>query len=51
MNGYEAVVRIHNGILLSIKWNKYESVAVRWKNLQPVIQREALRKRKTNIVY
>jgi len=28
-----------------------EEEAVRWKNLQPVIQREALRKRKTNIVY
>ena len=47
----EAAVRTHNGILLSIKWNKYESVAVRWKNLQRVIQSEALRKRKTNIAY
>ena len=47
----EDVVHTHNGILVSIKWNKSESVAVRWKNLQPVIQSGAVRKRKTNIVY
>ena len=47
----EDVVHTHNGILFSIKWNRPESVAVRWKNLQPVIQSEAVRKRKTNIIY
>ena len=46
----EDVVCIHNGIL-EIKWNTPESVAVRWKNLQPVIQSEAVRKRIINIVY
>ena len=44
------MVCIHNG-LLEIKWKTPESVAVRWKNLKPVIQSEAVRKRITNTVY
>ena len=28
----------YNGILLGIKRNEFESVAVRWMNLEPVIQ-------------
>ena len=33
-----------------IKGNKFESVELRWVNLEPIIQNE-IRKRKTNIVY
>ena len=43
----EVVVHIYNGILLSQKMNKLESVLVRWMNLGPVKQSE-VRKRKTN---
>ena len=32
------------------KQNKFESVVVRWINLEPVIQSE-VRRRKTNIAY
>ena len=45
----EAVVHIYNGILV-IKRNAFESVLMRWMNLQPIIQNE-VRKRKTNVVY
>ena len=34
----------------AVKRNKFESVLMRWMNLEPIIQSE-LRKRKTNIVY
>ena len=34
----------------AIKKNTFESVLMRWMNLEPVIQSE-VRKRKTNIVY
>ena len=34
----------------AIKKNEFESVLVRWVNLEPVIQSE-VRKRKANIVY
>ena len=37
----EAVVRIHNGILVSHKRNAFESVLMRWGNLEPVMQSEA----------
>ena len=39
----EAVAYTHNGILLS--HNAFESVLMRWMNLEPVIQNE-IRKRK-----
>ena len=43
----EDVVHICNGILLNHKKNKFESVLVRWMNLEPV----KVRMQKTNIVY
>ena len=48
----EVVVHIHNGMLLSgKKRNEYESVRLRWMNLEHVIQSEVNQKEKTNIVY
>ena len=41
----EAVVHIYNGILV-IKRNAFESVLMRWMNLQPIIQSEASQKEK-----
>ena len=35
----------------AIKRNKFESVLVRWMNLELLIQSEEVRKRKTNVVY
>ena len=50
----KAVVRIHNGILLSyysaIKNNSFQSVVMRWMKLEPIIQSEVSQKN-TNIVY
>ena len=46
----KVVVDIYNGILLSHKRNAFESVLVRWMNLEPVIQSE-VKKRKSNFVY
>jgi len=40
----EVVIRINNGILLTIKRNKFESVLVRWINLEPLIQSEVSQK-------
>ena len=34
------MVHIHNGILLSHKKNAFESVLMRWMNLEPIIQSE-----------
>ena len=45
----EAVVHIHNRYYSAIKRNAFESVLMRWMNLEPIIQSE-VRKRKTNIV-
>ena len=52
----EVVVHIHNGILLSqiytmeyysaIKQNAFESVLMRWMNLEPIIQSEISQKEK-----
>ena len=42
----EAVVSIHNGILLSYKKNAFESVLVRWMNLEPIIQSKVSHKEK-----
>ena len=36
----EVVVHIHNGILLRYKKNTFESVLMRWMNLEPIIQGE-----------
>ena len=41
----EDMVHIYSGILLSHK-NEFESVLVRWMNLQPVIQTEVSKKEK-----
>ena len=39
----EVVVYIHNGVLV-IKMNGFESVLMRWMNLEPVIQSEVSQK-------
>ena len=36
----------HNGILLSHKRNAFESVLMRWMNLEPIIQSEVSQKEK-----
>ena len=41
----EVVVHIHNG-LLDIKRNVFESVLMRWMNLEPIILREVSQKEK-----
>ena len=46
----EVVVHIHNGILLSHKRNAFETVLMRWMNLESIMQ-SRVRKRKINIVY
>ena len=42
----EVVVHIHNGILLSHKKEPFESVLIRWMNLEPIIQSEVIQKEK-----
>ena len=42
----KAVVHIHNGILLSIKKNAFQSVLMRWMKLEPIIQSEVTHKDK-----
>ena len=42
----EDVVHLYNGILLSHKRSEFESVLVRWMNLEPVIQSEVSQKEK-----
>ena len=42
----KAVVHIHNGVLLSIKNNTFESVLMRWMKLEPIIQSEVSQKEK-----
>ena len=42
----EIVIHIHNGILLSHKGNAFESVLMRWMNLEPIIQSEVSQKEK-----
>ena len=42
----EVVVYIHNGILLSYKRNTFESVLMRWMNLESIIQSEISQKEK-----
>ena len=40
------MVHIHNGILLSYKRGAFESVLMRWMNLEPIIQSEVSQKEK-----
>ena len=42
----EDVVHIYNGILLRHRKTEFESVLVRWMNLEPVIQSEVNQKEK-----
>ena len=42
----EVVVHIHNGIYSAIKRNAFESVLMRWMNLQPTKQSEVTQKEK-----
>ena len=42
----EVVIYIHNGILLSHKRNIFESVLMRWINLEPIIQSAVSEKEK-----
>ena len=42
----EVVVQIHDGMLLSIKRNAFESGLMRWMNLEPIIQSEVSQKEK-----
>ena len=44
--GNLCVVHIHNGVLLSIKKNTFESVLMRWMKLDPLIQSEVSQKEK-----
>ena len=47
----EAVVHIHDGILLSHKRNAFETVLMRWMNLKPVAQSEINQKEINQISY
>ena len=40
------VVHVHHGILLSHKTNTFESVLMRWMNLEPIIHSEVSQKEK-----
>ena len=42
------MVHIHNRILLSYKRNAFESVLMRWMNLEPIIQSEVSEKEEDN---
>ena len=42
----EDVVHIYNEILLAIEKNAFESVLMRWMDLEPVIQSEVSQKEK-----
>ena len=44
------MVCIYNGIVLSHKMNTFESVLMRWMNLESTIQSEVSQKRKINTV-
>ena len=41
----EVLVHIHNGVL-AIKRNAFESVLMRWMNLEPIIQSKVSQKEK-----
>ena len=40
------MVLIHDGILISIKRNTFESALLRWMNLEPIIQSKVSQKEK-----
>ena len=40
------MVHIYNGVLLTIKRNAFESVLMRWMNLEPIMQSEMSQKEK-----
>ena len=40
------MVHTHNGIILSNKRNAFESVLMRWMNLEPIIQSKVSQKEK-----
>ena len=42
----KAVVHIHNGVLLAVKKNTFESVLMRWMKLELIIQSEVSQKEK-----
>ena len=42
----EVVVHIYSGILMSHKKNTFESVLMKWMNLEPIIQSEVSQKEK-----
>ena len=42
----EVVVHIYSGILMSHKKNTFESVLMKWMNLEPIIQSEVSQKGK-----
>ena len=44
------MVHIHNGILLNHKKNAFESVLMRWMNLEPIIQSEVSQKEKDKYI-
>ena len=41
-----AIAFSDNGIYSAIKWNTFESVLMRWMNLEPIIQSEVSQKEK-----
>ena len=41
-----AVVHTYNGILLSHKKNTFESILIRWMNLEPIIHNKVSQKEK-----
>ena len=45
----EVVMHIYNGVLLSYKKNMFESVLMRWMNLEPIIQSEVSQKEKDSV--
>ena len=42
----EVMVHIHNGIYSAIERNAFESVLMRWMNLEPIIQSEVSQEEK-----
>ena len=42
----EIVVHRHNGICSATKRNAFESVLMRWMNLEPIIQSDVTQKKK-----
>ena len=42
----EIVVHIYDGILISYKKNTFESILMKWMNLEPIVQSEVSQKEK-----